>query len=88
MPSKMKCPASIIVTNTRGSNRNLKKYVNYISQLNITWPFIGITVTWGKPHTICHMHIPCYNHVYDVRNDKIGGGCGLYIYIIYIYIYI
>ena len=22
--------------------------------------------------------IPCYNHVYDVRNDKIGGGCSLY----------
>ena len=42
MPSKMKCPASIIVTNTRGSNQNLKKYVNYISNLNITWTFIGI----------------------------------------------
>ena len=25
------------------------------------------------------MHIPCYNHVYDVRNDKIGGGCSLHI---------
>ena len=80
MPSKMKCPASIIVTNIRSSNQNLKKYVNYISNLNITWTFIGITENWGKPHTICHMHIPCYNHVYDVRNDKIGGGCSLYIH--------
>ena len=65
MPSEMKCPASIIVTNIRSSNRNLKQYVNYISQLNITWTFIGITENWGKPHTICHMHIPCYNHIYD-----------------------
>ena len=79
MPSKMKCSASIIVTNIRSSNQNLKKYVNHIGQLNITWTFIGITENWGKPHAICHMHIPCYNYVYDVRNDKIGSGCSLYI---------
>ena len=26
------------------------------------------------------MHIPCYNHVYDVRNEEIGGSCSLYIH--------
>ena len=35
MSSEMKCPASIIVTNIRSSNRNLKKYVNYIIKYHV-----------------------------------------------------
>ena len=27
------------------------------------------------------MHIPCYNDVYDVRNNKICGDCSLYIHV-------
>ena len=43
MASETKCPASIIVTNIKSSNQNFKKYVNNVSQLNVTWTLIGIT---------------------------------------------
>ena len=66
--------------NIRSTNRNLQIFKNYISQLKVNWTFISVTENWGKPHTIWHMHIPGYKHVYDVRTDRISGGCSLYIH--------
>ena len=40
---------------------------------------LDLLTTWGKPHTITHFNISGYSHVYDIRTDKIGGGCSLYI---------
>ena len=34
----------------------------------------------GANLTQAVMHIPGYKHVYDVRTDRIGGGCSLYIH--------
>ena len=70
---------SILATNLRSSNKNLHQFINYINNLNTNWTFIKITETWGKPHTITHFNILGYSHVYDIRTDKIGGGCSLYI---------
>ena len=80
IPKELKCPVSMIATNIRSSNQNLKNFLNYISQLKVNWTFISVTENWGKLHTICHMHIPGYKHVYNVRTDRIGGGCSLYIH--------
>ena len=58
MPSEMKCPASIIVTNIRSSNRNLKKYLNYISQLYLRIRIrIRIIIFWINKYE----YNLCYN---------------------------
>ena len=33
----------------------------------------------GKPHSIVHHTLAGYEHVYDIRPDKPGGGCSLFI---------
>ena len=40
---------------------------------------VKLTETWGKSNTIEQKCIPGYNHVFDIRSKRTGGGCSLYI---------
>ena len=70
---------SILAVNIRSLNKNFKQFINYISSLEMKWSFIQLTETWGKPHSIIHHTLAGYEHVYDIRHDKPGGGCSLFI---------
>ena len=70
---------SILAVNIRSLNKNFKQFLQYINSLEVKWSFIKITETWGKPHSIIHHTIAGYEHVYDIRPIKTGGGCSLFI---------
>ena len=70
---------SILAVNIRSLNKNFKQFLQYINSLEVKWSFIKISETWGKPHSIIHHTIAGYEHVYDIRPIKTGGGCSLFI---------
>ena len=70
---------SILAVNIRSLNKNFKQFLQYINSLEVKWSFIRITETWGKPHSIIHHTIAGYEHVYDIRPIKTGGGFSLFI---------
>ena len=70
---------SIVATTIRSSYTNLDNFKNYIKNLTVKWAFIKLTETWCKRNTIEQQFIPGYNHVFDIRSKRTGGGCSLYI---------
>ena len=69
---------SILATNLRSLYKTLDKFKNYIKNLAVKWTFIKLTETWGKRNTIEQQFTPGYNHVFDIRSKRTGGGCSLY----------
>ena len=71
---------SILHTNIRSSKKNIKQFLWYVNNLNVTFSFIGLSEVWGgHNHTIETQSIPGYTHTYDVRTKRNGGGVSLYI---------
>ena len=70
---------SLIHTNIRSSNKNLKDFIYYIDSLNTKFSFIALSEVWGDSITISQQHISDYVHLYDTRENRSGGGCSLYI---------
>ena len=71
---------SILHTNIRSSKKNIKQFLWYVNNLNVTFGFIVLSEVWGgNNHTIETQSIPGYTHTYDVRIKRNGGGVSLYI---------
>ena len=71
---------SILHTNIRSSKKNIKQFLWYVNNLNVTFGFIGLSEVWGgNNHTIESQSIPGYTRTYDVRTKRNGGGVSLYV---------
>ena len=71
---------SILHTNIKSSKKNIKQFLWYVNNLNVTFGFIGLSEVWGgNNHTIETQSIPGYTHTYDVRTKRNGGGVSLYV---------
>ena len=71
---------SILHTNIRSSKKNIKQFLWYVNNLNVTFSFIGLSKVWGgHNHSIETQSIPGYTHTYDVRTKRNGGGVSLYV---------
>ena len=60
---------SVLNANIRGMSTNLYDLKLLLNSLNFTFPNIGITENWLKPH-----NVEGYSHEYIIRPKKIGGG--------------
>ena len=77
--NKYKQYFSILNANIRGMATNLDKLKLFIEDLDFTFPIIGITETWLKPHNVdCHF-INGYSHEYDIRSNRAGGDVSLFV---------
>ena len=69
---------SFLHLNIRSLGRNFDSLTNLLSLINHKFSVIGISETWPQDsaHTI---DINEYNFVHNYRNDRSGGGIGLYL---------
>ena len=58
---------------------NLDKFKLLLNDLDYTFPIIGLTKTWLKPHNIDCYVIKGYSHEYNIRPKRTGGGVSLFI---------
>ena len=65
---------SILNANIRGMRTNLDGFKVLLKNLNYTFPIIGVTDTWLKPHNVEN-----YSHEFDIRHKKTGGGVSLFL---------
>lgn len=72
-------PFSILNANIRGMSTNLDDFKTLLSDLKFSFPIIGITENWLKPHNVDIFHIKGYSHEYNIRPKKIGGGVSLFL---------
>ena len=70
---------SMMHLNIRSIPKNLCKFQEYLSNLNIQFSVIGISETWLKHDNANFYGIDGYNHHFLVRGDKTGGGLSLFI---------
>ena len=73
---------SMIHTNIRSSQKNLRDFVCSIDNLGIRFNFIVLTEIWGDSDKAQLNTIKGYRHMYDTRKQRNGGGVSLYIIII------
>ena len=70
---------SMLNANIRGMSTNLDDFKLLLNSLNFTFPIIGITENWLKPHNVDTFYIEGYSHEYNIRPKKIGGGVSLFL---------
>ena len=63
----------ILNANIRGLSTNLDKFKLLLDDLDYTFPIIGLTETWLKPHNVLFF-IKGYSHEYNIRSKRTGGG--------------
>ena len=70
---------SMTHVNIHSANENLGKFEMYLSNLNHTFPIIGVSESWLKDHNVdtCNMH--GYQSEHNFRPIKRGGGVSLFI---------
>ena len=65
---------SILNANIRGVRTNLDDFKVFLNNINYTFPIIGVTETWLKPHNVENFYLENYSHEFDIRHRKTGGG--------------
>ena len=70
---------SILNANIRGMRTNLDDFKVLLKNLNYTFPIIGVTETWLKPHNVENFYLENYSHEFDIRHKKTGGGVSLFL---------
>ena len=53
---------SILNANIRGMRTNLDDFKVLLKNLNYTFPIIGVTETWLKPHNVKHFYPENYSN--------------------------
>ena len=76
--NKYKNKFSILNANIRGISTNLDKFKLLPDDLDYTFPIIGLTETWLKPHNADCFIIKGYSHKYNIRPKRTGGGVPLH----------
>ena len=69
---------SILNANIRGVSTNLDIFKLHLDDLNYTFPIIGLTETWLKPHNVYFIIIKECSHEYNIRQKRTGGGFSLF----------
>ena len=77
--NKYKNTFPILNANIRGVCTNLDKFKLLLDYLDYTFPIIGLTETWLKPHNVDCFFIKGYSHEYNIRPKITGGGVSLFI---------
>ena len=64
--------------NIRSISNKFRKLTNFLGQLRVKFPIVGISETWLDD---CHhfSDIAGYNYLHKPRVTRVGGGVGLYI---------
>ena len=70
---------SILNANIRGMRTNLDDFKVLLKNLNYTFPIIGVTETWLKPHNVENFYLENSSHEFDIRHKKTGGGVSLFL---------
>ena len=69
---------SMIHVNIRSSQKNLMDFICNLENLNVQFHFIVLSETWGT-HDKAKLNITQgYNHLYDTREQRNGGGISIY----------
>ena len=69
----------ILNANIRGVSTNLDKFKLLLDDLDYTFPIIGLTETWLKPHNVDSFFIKGYSHEYNIRPKRTGRGVSRFI---------
>ena len=70
---------SMIHLNIRSSQKNLIDFVCNLDNLIVKFDFIILSETWGTDDKAKLNVIPGYNHIYDTREKRNGGGISMYV---------
>ena len=70
---------SLIHMNIRSAPSHLQEFESLLDSLNSDFSIIALSETWFSDATIDTYGILGYNHVYNYRSEKRGGGVSLYI---------
>ena len=70
---------SMIHLNIRSSQKNLMDFVCNLDNLIVKFDFIILSETWGTDDKAKLNVIPGYNHIYDTREKRNGGGISMYV---------
>ena len=70
---------SILNANIRGRGTNLDDFKVLLKNLNYTFPIIGVTETWLKPHNVEIFYLENYSHELYIIHKKTGGGVSLFL---------
>ena len=69
---------SILNANIRGMRTTLDDFKVLLKNLNYTFPIIGVTERWLKPHNVGNFYLENYSLKFDIRHKKTGGGASLF----------
>ena len=69
---------SVCHINIRSIKSNLESFKHYMECLDFTFPIIGVTETWLSDSNCELFDIPGYNFIEKPRNEKTGGGVGIF----------
>ena len=58
---------------------NLYDFKVLQKNINYTFPIIGVTETWLKPHNVENLFLENYSHEFDIIHKKTGGGVSLFL---------
>lgn len=70
---------SLIHLNIRSAPKNLNKFEAYLHNIDINFNVIGLTETWFNENNIERYTMQGYNHEYEYRKSKKGGGVSMFI---------
>lgn len=71
--------SSILHLNIRSLFNKMSQFSTFLSELNFSFSLIGLTETWLDDCSSSLISLPNYNFVFSNRQNKIGGGVGLFI---------
>ena len=63
----------------RSSQKNLMDFICNLANLNVQFNFIVLSKTWGTHDKDKFNIIQGYNHLYDTREQRNGGGISIYV---------
>lgn len=70
---------SLIHSNIRSIPKNLTKFENYLSNIDMKWSVMAFSESWIKDHSEKHYGIDGYATEHLFRKNRSGGGVSLYI---------
>ena len=70
---------SLIHLNIRSAPKHLDEFELFTKNLSLEFSIIGLTETWFKDTNVLLYSLDGYNHEYEYRNNRSGGGVSLFI---------
>ncbi len=65
--------------NIRSARKNLNSLETYLNTIDYGFSIIGLTETWLNTNNAENFNLKGYEHVYNCRQEKRGGGVSLYL---------